>query len=83
LEDQTIQENIILFPNPTTNFTQLKGIELNSIQKISLTDINGKIVFKNILINQSISISSLSKGVYFINITTSNNTIITRKIIIK
>ncbi len=57
-----------MFPNPTQN--ELRLISNQIIDKISIIDINGRLL-KSIVasdMNYSIDISSFSKGIYFIEI---------------
>lgn len=74
------QAPIRVFPNPSTNLIYIEGI---ANQTIYLYNIIGKIVYsqpyKN---NESINISHLSSGIYFIK-GIHNNQPITRKIIIE
>jgi hypothetical protein len=77
------QQNIILYPNPSNNYIFINGIDLGKIKTIVITDIQGKVVLKNIPIQNFIATTTLNKGIYFIKITTLNDTNIVKKIILK
>jgi hypothetical protein len=77
--------DIKLYPNPTSS---ILNIELNDIQKekyYSLTDINGKLLFKDKILNmtESLDISNLLSGVYILKLTTNAQIIKSYKIIKK
>ena len=80
---ETIETSI--YPNPTSNFLNIK---LNDIEKditISVIDINGKTVLlkklEKTVQNTRISVKGLKKGNYFINISNQTQST-TRKIVI-
>ena len=77
------QSDIKIYPNPTSNNLTISFIK-SSEYYITLTNITGKEVFKKTGSGNNVlfDVSSLSKGIYFINIKTTNKTI-TEKIIIK
>ena len=81
------QNKIInVFPNPVTNEIKIQHLE-SGIQKIIIIDLLGKIILNynlesSISDSQSIDVSSLRSGVYFIKIINNENTV-TKKIIIQ
>jgi hypothetical protein len=58
---------VMIYPNPVTD--KLNIVTNGTINKISVTDLSGKVVFKGN--SQSIDISALSKGVYFVKVETA------------
>lgn len=74
------KDKILVFPNPSSDFIFINGIE-NLKVKIEITDLTGKVVFISEFNQNSIDISALKTGVYFINIVENGNTIITKKVI--
>lgn len=76
------KDKFVLYPNPAESGFQLMGVGENS--KISIYDINGRNI-KNVIYNTSdtINISELLIGTYFVKIKDSNNSIQTKKLIIK
>ena len=75
-------QNIVLYPNPSNGIFNLVTGE-NSISGIEVYDLTGKIVWakKNFEISNSeiqLNLSSVSQGVYFIKISTNNQTIVKR-----
>ncbi|MBI1838070.1 MAG: T9SS type A sorting domain-containing protein [Flavobacteriia bacterium] len=61
---------IAIFPNPTSDFLEVKTNE--SIQKIEIIDLLGKNVLVSEVIESGINISHLNKGYYIVNVTTVN-----------
>lgn len=72
-----------VFPNPTTSVLNISNKDNSSIQSISLTDVNGRVVkqsnFEKITAVQ-VNISDLETGVYMMKITSSEGTV-SKKII--
>ncbi len=66
-----IKNNPTLFPNPTNNIITINYE--NKIDKISLTDINGKTIkiFPSI-VNRTISIADIQKGIYVLELVSNN-----------
>lgn len=73
-------DKIYFYPNPANDEITFSGIE-NGIT-ITILDIYGRIILSKTLIDNKISFSELSKGVYFLNFN-ANNSKITEKIIIE
>jgi len=66
--NETEKTGVMIYPNPVTN--KLNIVSNGTINSISITDFNGKIVYQGI--GGSIDISALSKGVYFVNVETAH-----------
>jgi hypothetical protein len=75
-------ESINIYPNPANDKISIDLGSMNTAQ-ISISDISGKTVFEKALSsnNNSIDISMLHQGIYFVNITTEHG-IITKKLVI-
>ena len=77
-----------LYPNPAKNNTTLFALNSYDKAEITVSDLNGKIVYRttlnNIVANQQISIpvQQLSKGIYVIKIATNQN-IDTQKLVVE
>jgi hypothetical protein len=83
----TIQLEMVVFPNPTSDFLNLK-IADESLSKLSykLIDINGKIIVKTtqIINNETlITMQNCPKGIYFLTVSKENKLVKTFKIIKK
>ena len=77
-----IEENHItfsIFPNPSNGILNLKGFQNWSTLKV--TDLSGKTVYTTENLGSQIDLSDLKKGVYFINISTSDKNFIEKVII--
>lgn len=59
--------DILLYPNPTTNFIGFKGLETNETYSLQLLNRNGKLVLQKAGLNKqsAINIDFLSKGYYY------------------
>ena len=78
--EKTNLKDINIFPNPTNGFLNI-DIGKHSIQSIGIKNIIGKTVLLNNDANR-IDISQLSKGIYFVNILTTNGDAYIKKIVI-
>lgn len=69
--------NVLLFPNPSSDFVKIKSN--SSIEKIAITDVNGRQIktFTNVT---EFSVTDLSKGIYFVRIDSSSQTVIKKLI---
>ncbi len=75
---ETLPEMLIL-PNPTTGIFEVAGIPYG---KYEITSTTGQVIQSGkITEGQSIDISGLSKGIYFLSVTTNEVEIITERII--
>jgi hypothetical protein len=72
LKEITQNENIIIYPNPTSDFINVSSNEI--IEKIEIISIEGVTLISNQNSN-SINIQNLPQGNYIFKITTENNTI--------
>ncbi len=55
---------IILFPNPTSDFLKVSGV--NTLGSYLILDTTGRIVLKGDLNDKTINVSSLNSGIYFL-----------------
>jgi hypothetical protein len=71
-----VEENIVLFPNPTTNFSNIKlppGL-FNQVCELTLTDIAGRIVYTDSFLADSrnstfpLRTGSLPEGIYLVRV---------------
>lgn len=68
------QLGVKLYPNPTAESFCISGFE--EYAALKLTDISGKVILaKQVLDNEIISISSLPKGIYIVELTTKKGVI--------
>ncbi len=78
-----LNKDFLVFPNPTNSIISISNTENVTINKISITDVNGRIVKADNFVNISnieLNISDLNNGLYFINIY-SENGLTTKKIV--
>jgi len=69
IEENSIQDSIILYPNPTTNIFTIAG--LNKTEGYTIYNILGKIIKKGAVSNNdNINVENLINGVYFIKFKT-------------
>ncbi len=77
--ENNIENSIIIFPNPTSQKLTVKVKNNIEIQKLTVANIAGQII-KNSKMIESLDVSSLKAGLYFLKIKTNEGTI-TKKII--
>ena len=81
----TIENNITLYPNPTSNFLNInfgEKIFANDVQSVAIYDLKGKVVYKSTAANSDINVSAFAKGNYLVRIQFVNATV-TKKLLIK
>jgi hypothetical protein len=82
-EIQIESKQIEVFPNPTSQTIQIKGIDnLFNKANYKLTDLNGKTIKQGKLKSETIDISELPKGIYILSLQT-NEVVLTEKIVIE
>lgn len=72
--DQVYQEQILIYPNPTSGCIDIQCSDSSKIQKIKIIDLSGKLVMEQNA-GSSADLSFLSNGTYFVQIETDFNSI--------
>lgn len=79
--DYDYNSSIFIYPNPAASILNFEVKNNIAISAISINDISGKEIYKNSnLIGNSIDISNLASGVYFVTFK-SDNSLVTKKFI--
>lgn len=67
--------SFFIYPNPVSNTLHIQGLDALKGLNASLTDLNGKVVAEQILEDgmNTMDVSSLSKGVYLLNVNSSSD----------
>ncbi len=74
ISENSFGAEVVLFPNPTTDFISLKLGELTDVQ-ITITDLFGKVIYTNNQIENStlnISIKEFTNGAYLLSVNKGN-----------
>lgn len=83
VENNQISLNMLAFPNPTTEFIQLK-VENEKLQDLSyqLFDVNGKLIESKKMSNtlETIRMENLASAIYFLKVTNNNKLVKSFKI---
>lgn len=84
--ESLVNEKVSIYPNPTKDKIEIKTSKNNQLMKIIISDIFGKVVQSETLINQGINelqldLSHLTNGIYLIHVWTRDSAIKTLKII--
>ena len=75
IEPNELQEELIaIYPNPATNTLSIDGLEAYATTEVY--DISGKLLLNKTLNSQTIDISSLANGLYFIKLTTKKGSVV-------
>lgn len=78
--DNDFDNSIFIYPNPATSQLNFLVKNNSSIDDISINDISGKIIYKSNTISNTIDVSNLSAGVYFVTFKSDRNSV-TKKFI--
>jgi hypothetical protein len=62
------ESNINLYPNPTTNKIVIKNSAKLEIESISISDLNGQLLFNTEIDMNEIDLSGLSSGIYILKL---------------
>jgi surface protein len=66
------ENNMVIYPNPATDFIYVKNIKGSNSYKIS--DASGRIILQNVLNEEKVDVSSLMKGNYILQIIAKDKT---------
>lgn len=66
--------SVHLYPNPTSGIIMIEGLQQNKVESISVLDITGRLLIQTTFTN-TINISSFDNGTYIILISTDNENI--------
>jgi len=64
--ENEVRQSLTIYPNPTSSVLNIQGINENSPYQIF--DITGKLIISGSLSQESVQVSNLTTGLYFINI---------------
>jgi hypothetical protein len=84
--NQFENNDFVFYPNPTTDFVTITlKDESDSITSISVYDVLGKQIMnvKASSISETIDLSSVNSGIYFVEVATENNSKVVKKLIVK
>ncbi|WP_046758397.1 T9SS type A sorting domain-containing protein [Kordia jejudonensis] len=73
--------NFQLYPNPATDFITIESKDNQTIQRVSIVDVQGRNVFTSTTATEQISVSSLQQGMYFVTLETTTGAVTTKKFI--
>lgn len=68
--------NLVIYPNPASNFITIRDSELHKINEIILHDMQGKSNRLNVNLDGRISVDEFSKGMYLLELRYDDNVII-------
>ena len=81
IDSRDFENNVFIYPNPASSILNFIVKNNITISTITINDISGKEIYKaGNAINNSIDVSNLSSGVYFVTFTSESNSI-TKKFI--
>ncbi|MVO10785.1 T9SS type A sorting domain-containing protein [Flavobacterium sp. TP390] len=85
LDEKTLNESIVLFPNPTTDRLTIAS-DMAAMNSIVITAMDGKIIYSNQTVNATkleLDTSNYQGGIYMVAITTINGTGFVKKLVKK
>ncbi len=68
LTNQTLENSLVVYPNPAKDMLYFKGLETNGIM-YKIIDLTGRTVIENTKYNNGISLIGLTKGIYLVQAT--------------
>lgn len=68
--EQEFNNRLVIFPNPTTDFIYIENNSMSAIDKVTLTDITGKMIFESNGELSNMDLQHLDRGIYILNIST-------------
>jgi hypothetical protein len=68
------RKTVLVYPNPCKNWLHVESDEV--LKSYQIVDLQGKTILENTFEDQSIDISALENGVYFISIFSEQNAIV-------
>ena len=81
-KESTLKNDVLLYPNPVKNKLYIKKMNPSlELDKIYVYNSFGKLIIKSSYI-QELDVSNLSKGFYFVKITSINKEILVKKILL-
>jgi hypothetical protein len=73
----------IAYPNPSTEFIQLKNVNLTNISNVEVLDIKGTAVYKSTkMLPEGISVKQFKNGIYLLKVSYKNGTHNTHKVVV-
>jgi hypothetical protein len=69
-QEEFSTNKIVLYPNPASEQLTISNIDLSTIKNVSIVSMIGKVIKNVKLTNETISIASLSEGIYILAIET-------------
>ncbi|ALJ05757.1 hypothetical protein APS56_11750 [Pseudalgibacter alginicilyticus] len=86
VEENTINDGITIYPNPTKGHLFISNDGLDNLIKITVYDVSGRLILEQGISEasryQTVHLNNMSKGIYFVNIY-SDKTFITKKIVLE
>ena len=79
-------DTISLYPNPTTDRITITNSGSEKILKLAIYDVTGKRIYTlnhNLMNVIAVDVSQFAKGIYLVELTSDNNSKITKKLILK
>ena len=80
LEDESLSQSITLYPNPTNGILNISSNNSITFKEVNVVNLYGQTVMESSF-TETLDMSHLSNGVYFVNLVTQSNNKTTYKII--
>lgn len=82
-ESETSRELVAIYPNPVTDRLNVESKNKGQVQNLRLLAANGSVVYQSEGFKPFIDVGKLPEGIYFLNITKTDGSQTTRKILIR
>jgi len=83
IEEQNLNNNSTLYPNPTSDILNIKSTNLNANSNLEITNAYGQVIMSEKITvgNAKVNIQHLSSGIYFAKITNANGVVEINKVV--
>jgi hypothetical protein len=86
--DEFENGSFVFYPNPASDFVTISLKDTaNSISTVTVYDVLGKMILQkkaaNSIITDTVDLSSVNPGIYFIEVQTENNTKVVKKLLVR
>ncbi len=86
VKEEQIFKNISIYPNPTNTLLTYETNNITSIVQQSIVDLSGKVIINNntyLTTSNTINVSKLQSGVYFLQLTDMNDVKYSKKFVVE
>ncbi|MFT4522530.1 MAG: hypothetical protein ACI8ZN_001480 [Bacteroidia bacterium] len=74
--------DLTLYPNPSKHSLNVETtLQSTDIQQVVIQDVNGLVIYDNVQLERKINVESFASGMYFLQVTANNGSVVTKKFV--